>query len=103
MAGEVVARNKRVILKDYVSGFPKESDMYVTTDSTVSLKVPADTANAVLLKNLYLSCDPMMRFLIMNSQQKMNKYLYCTPGSVSLICKYKYCIYIYQVHVGSSS
>ncbi|XP_004287174.1 PREDICTED: 2-alkenal reductase (NADP(+)-dependent)-like [Fragaria vesca subsp. vesca] len=81
MAGEVVARNKRVILKDYVSGFPKVSDMYVTTDSTVSLKVPADTANAVLLKNLYLSCDPMMRFLIMNSQQKMNKYLYCTPGS----------------------
>ncbi|KAJ4723813.1 2-alkenal reductase (NADP(+)-dependent) [Melia azedarach] len=51
--------NKQVILKDYVSGFPKETDMYITT-SSIELKVPKDS-NGVLLKNLYLSCDPYMR------------------------------------------
>ncbi|GAY67820.1 hypothetical protein CUMW_259520 [Citrus unshiu] len=51
--------NKQVILKDYVSGFPKETDMYVTT-SSIELKVPKGS-NGVLLKNLYLSCDPYMR------------------------------------------
>ena len=51
--------NKQVILKDNVSGFPKETDMYVTT-SSIELKVPKGS-NGVLLKNLYLSCDPYMR------------------------------------------
>uniref|UniRef100_A0A2N9H077 Enoyl reductase (ER) domain-containing protein n=1 Tax=Fagus sylvatica TaxID=28930 RepID=A0A2N9H077_FAGSY len=36
--GEEVS-NKQVIFKDYVTGFPKESDMYVTT-STIKLKLP---------------------------------------------------------------
>uniref|UniRef100_A0A2N9EMJ6 2-alkenal reductase [NAD(P)(+)] n=1 Tax=Fagus sylvatica TaxID=28930 RepID=A0A2N9EMJ6_FAGSY len=54
------ASNKQVILKDYVSGFPKESDMYVNTSGTIKLKVP-EGSNAVLVKNLYLSCDPYMR------------------------------------------
>ncbi|KAK9287826.1 hypothetical protein L1049_016268 [Liquidambar formosana] len=58
MAGGEVA-NKQIILKDYVSGFPKESDMYITT-GTVSLKVP-EGSKAILVKNLYLSCDPYMR------------------------------------------
>uniref|UniRef100_A0A2P2ML89 Alcohol dehydrogenase n=2 Tax=Rhizophora mucronata TaxID=61149 RepID=A0A2P2ML89_RHIMU len=56
-------RNKKVILKDYVTGFPKESDMSITTGS-VQLAVPeGDDGNAatVLVKNLYLSCDPYMR------------------------------------------
>jgi hypothetical protein len=56
--GEKVVSNKQVILRDYVSGFPKESDMYVTT-GTVKLKVPQGS-NAVLVKNLYLSCDPYL-------------------------------------------
>ena len=59
--GEEVS-NKQVIFKDYVTGFPKESDMYVTT-STIKLKVP-EGSNGVLLKNLYLSCDPVMRILM---------------------------------------
>lgn len=84
--------NKQVILRDYVSGrYPTESDMYVKT-SNISLKVPhvqggqgeGPCNNIVLVKNLYLSCDPMMRFLIMDtSHYKMTKYEYCTPGSVS--------------------
>ncbi|KAA8532164.1 hypothetical protein F0562_006694 [Nyssa sinensis] len=56
--GEEVS-NKQIILRDYVSGFPKESDMFVKT-STILLKVP-EGSEAVLLKNLYLSCDPYLR------------------------------------------
>ena len=51
--------NKQVILKDFVSGFPKESDMLITT-SSVELKLP-EGSKGVLVKNLYLSCDPYMR------------------------------------------
>jgi hypothetical protein len=58
MAGEEVS-NKQVIFRDYVSGSPKESDMCVTT-SSIKLKVP-EGSKAVLVKNLYLSCDPYMR------------------------------------------
>ncbi|XP_062170089.1 2-alkenal reductase (NADP(+)-dependent)-like [Alnus glutinosa] len=56
--GEEVVSNKQVILRDYVTGYPKESDMYVTTGS-IKLKVP-EGSNAVLVKNLYLSCDPYL-------------------------------------------
>ncbi|KAG8371268.1 hypothetical protein BUALT_Bualt13G0069900 [Buddleja alternifolia] len=57
--GEEVS-NKKIILKNYVKGFPKESDMILET-STIKLKVPEDCNDAVLVKNLYLSCDPYMR------------------------------------------
>lgn len=53
------ATNKQVIFRDYVTGFPKESDL-IFTDSTVDLKIPAGS-KTVLVKNLYLSCDPYMR------------------------------------------
>ncbi|GLU15000.1 hypothetical protein SLE2022_315300 [Rubroshorea leprosula] len=52
-------RNKQVILRDYVNGSPKESDMYTAT-GTIQLKVPEGCRGAVLVKNLYLSCDPYM-------------------------------------------
>ncbi|MFS8031532.1 putative oxidoreductase [Helianthus anomalus] len=51
-------KNKQITLKDYVNGFPKESDMPITY-STINLKLP-EGSNAVLVKNLYLSCDPYM-------------------------------------------
>ncbi|XP_010525046.1 PREDICTED: NADP-dependent alkenal double bond reductase P1-like [Tarenaya hassleriana] len=53
------ATSKQVILRDYVSGFPKESDLEITA-TAVELKVPANSSS-VLVKNLYLSCDPYMR------------------------------------------
>lgn len=57
-------RNKQVILRDYVKGFPKESDlMTVTASDTVELKVKPGSA-AVLVKNLYLSCDPYIGILM---------------------------------------
>ncbi|KAL7106423.1 hypothetical protein ACP275_07G112700 [Erythranthe tilingii] len=59
--GEELMRsnNKQVILKSYVNGSPKESDMELKT-STIELKIPKGCNDAVLVKNLYLSCDPYM-------------------------------------------
>ncbi|KAG7555550.1 Alcohol dehydrogenase C-terminal [Arabidopsis suecica] len=55
----MTATNKQVILKDYVNGFPKESNFDFKTN-IVEFKVPGGS-NSVLVKNLYLSCDPYMR------------------------------------------
>ncbi|XP_042960176.1 2-alkenal reductase (NADP(+)-dependent)-like isoform X2 [Carya illinoinensis] len=66
----VVVRNKQVILREYVpaSGFPKESDMCVTTIGTIKLMLPDQVgSDGVLVKNLYLSCDPSQR-------SRMTKY-----------------------------
>ncbi|XP_061949812.1 2-alkenal reductase (NADP(+)-dependent)-like [Populus nigra] len=53
--------NKQVALKNYVTGLPKESDVQIITTNTIELRVPEGTKDAVLVKNLYLSCDPYMR------------------------------------------
>ncbi|PAN16452.1 hypothetical protein PAHAL_3G061800 [Panicum hallii] len=56
--GEEVT-NRQVILKRYVTGCPTVDDMEVVAGA-VRLAVPPGSA-AVLVKNLYLSCDPFMR------------------------------------------
>ncbi|OWM84785.1 hypothetical protein CDL15_Pgr027572 [Punica granatum] len=91
MADEVVS-NKQVILRDYVEGFPEESDMDVTT-GTVRLSVQAGS-NAVLVKNLYLSCDPY----IWNRMKKLaGSYTESLkPGSP--ISGYGACKVIYSGH-----
>lgn len=76
--GEEV-QNKQVILRDYVSGFPRESDLYIST-STIKLQVPQGS-NGVLVKNLYLSCDPVMQFLMRKAEFRMSGYNYYVPGS----------------------
>ncbi|KQJ91825.1 2-alkenal reductase (NADP(+)-dependent) [Brachypodium distachyon] len=58
--------NRSVALKRYVTGFPSEDDMELVT-AAVTLAVPPGSA-AVLVKNLYLSCDPYMR-------RRMTKHL----------------------------
>ncbi|RDX88616.1 2-alkenal reductase (NADP(+)-dependent), partial [Mucuna pruriens] len=70
--------NKQVILRDYVSGFPKESDMNIV-EGTITLKLP-EGSNDVLIKNLYLSCDPYMRILMnkMDGPEGFRNYI---PGS----------------------
>lgn len=73
-------RNKQVLLKDYVSGFPKESDMKIV-ESKITLKLPEGSSD-VLLKNLYLSCDPYMRTLMNNPENSLNPRSF-TPNSVS--------------------
>lgn len=79
MAEEEVM-NKQVILNNYVEGFPKESDMSLVTDATIRLKCAA--ADSVLLKNLYLSCDPVMRILMRNPGHDTSSYFTpYAPGS----------------------
>ncbi|KAL5711604.1 2-alkenal reductase (NADP(+)) [Ranunculus cassubicifolius] len=59
MAAEVVS-NKQIILPKFINGgLPKESDLVVET-SSIALKLP-EGSKAVLVKNLYFSCDPYMR------------------------------------------
>lgn len=80
MAEEEVM-NKQVILNNYVEGFPKESDMSLVTDATIRLKCAA--ADSVLLKNLYLSCDPVMRILMRSPGHDTSSYFTpYAPGSV---------------------
>lgn len=79
---EAQVPKKQVLFKDYVSGFPQETDMDITT-TTIKLKLPESSPNAVLVKNLYLSCDPYMRI----QMTKLNVGSY-TPGSVGLIISF---------------
>ena len=72
--------NKQLILRDYVTGSPKESDMYVKT-STIKLEIP-NGSKAVLLKNLYLSCNPVMRIRMNRAEDSI--FTSYTPSSVSL-------------------
>uniref|UniRef100_A0A8R7TZE8 Oxidoreductase N-terminal domain-containing protein n=1 Tax=Triticum urartu TaxID=4572 RepID=A0A8R7TZE8_TRIUA len=56
------ARNRKVVLRDYISRAPREDDMALVDGGAVPLRVPEGAAGpAVLVKNLYLSCDPYMR------------------------------------------
>lgn len=73
-------RNRQVLLRDYVSGFPKEFDMKIV-ETTITLKLP-EASNDVLLKNLYLSCDPYMRNLMNKPGASPNPLSYI-PHSVS--------------------
>ncbi|XP_057781335.1 2-alkenal reductase (NADP(+)-dependent)-like [Salvia miltiorrhiza] len=52
-------RNQQIILNNYVKGSVKESDMSLR-NSTIISKIPDGCDGAVLVKNLYLSCDPYM-------------------------------------------
>ncbi|KAK9288089.1 hypothetical protein L1049_016536 [Liquidambar formosana] len=76
--GEVVS-NKQVIFRDYITGFPKEKDLILST-GTIHLKVP-EVSNAVVVKNLYLSCDPYMRFCMQGEANISDSPSYI-PGSV---------------------
>ncbi|XP_022988837.1 2-alkenal reductase (NADP(+)-dependent)-like isoform X2 [Cucurbita maxima] len=69
-------KNKQVIFRDFVSGFPQESD-FIISSSSIRLKLP-EASNGVLLKTLYLSCDPFMRML-MESRHAAISY---SPGSL---------------------
>lgn len=80
--GEEEVSNKQIIFKDYINGFPKESDMLLKT-SIIKLKVPEHCSDAVLVKNLYLSCDPYMRSRM--TKLRHNYVPIFTPGAVRLL------------------
>ncbi|TVU51430.1 hypothetical protein EJB05_02861 [Eragrostis curvula] len=77
MAEEVP--NHGVILKRYVTRFPSEDDMEVVA-CTARLAVPAGSA-AVVVKNLYVSCDPYMR-TCMTKHEEPNYLPDFVPGEV---------------------
>ncbi|XP_047977226.1 2-alkenal reductase (NADP(+)-dependent)-like [Salvia hispanica] len=60
MGEEEEVSNTQIIFNGYIDGFPTESAMTVKA-STIKLKVPNSCSDAVLVKTLYLSCDPYMR------------------------------------------
>ncbi|KAJ6812036.1 2-alkenal reductase (NADP(+)-dependent)-like [Iris pallida] len=72
--------NKQILFKGYVAGYPTEEDMVQATSAIGSLKVPEGSA-AVLVKNLYLSCDPYMRGRMSEPVTKSYTQPF-TPGSV---------------------
>lgn len=87
MASAETRRNKQVIFRDYVDGTPKESDMIVR-DSTLNMSLKAaddrgseEGSGAMLVKNLYLSCDPYMG-IIMRKLENNKTFTSLTPGSV---------------------
>ncbi|XP_028946019.1 2-alkenal reductase (NADP(+)-dependent)-like isoform X3 [Malus domestica] len=78
-SGVEEVRNKQVVLKNYVSEKAEESDMHVTV-STLKLKVPQDS-KAVVVKNLYLSCDAYLRIRMDRTQPPNSVFTSLTPGS----------------------
>ncbi|GLT45559.1 hypothetical protein SLA2020_193830 [Shorea laevis] len=81
---EAVVSNKQVIFRDFISGFPKESDMFIAT-GTVKLKLP-ECSRGVLLMKLYLSCDPYMRALMTPKNEGSGEvFAPYTPGSLSAL------------------
>ncbi|KAG6471920.1 2-alkenal reductase (NADP(+)-dependent)-like [Zingiber officinale] len=78
MASEELS-NKRILLKSYVTGFPSEDDM-ILTSATVPAKLPPGST-ALLLKNLFLSCDPYMRSRMSKPVATSYRASY-EPGSV---------------------
>jgi NADPH-dependent curcumin reductase CurA len=88
-AAEVpTARNRKVVLREYITRAPREDDMLLVDGGAVPLRVPEGTAGspAVLVKNLYLSCDPYMRGRMRDNH---NSYIPpFKPGSVRLFPQY---------------
>ncbi|XP_042511795.1 2-alkenal reductase (NADP(+)-dependent)-like [Macadamia integrifolia] len=70
--GEEVS-NKQVLLRDYVYGPLKETDMVLST-GTVHLKAPQGS-KAILVKNIYLACEPYSRKMMMKGDNAIE------PGS----------------------
>lgn len=78
---EKEVRNKQLVLRDYVTGFPKESELYVTSNGTIKLKLEGDSKR-VLVKNLFLAADPHLRPL-MKKADNLSVLQSFTPGLVS--------------------
>lgn len=55
-----IVENKQIIFEGYIEGAPKETDMEFRVGNKIKLEAPKGSG-AILVKNLYLSCDPYMR------------------------------------------
>ncbi|KAL0928284.1 hypothetical protein M5K25_000156 [Dendrobium thyrsiflorum] len=59
MEGAKTVRNKQVLFRSFLTGAPTEENMQLRT-AEAELRVPAGSGG-VMVKNLFLSCDPYMR------------------------------------------
>ncbi|CAH9080580.1 unnamed protein product [Cuscuta epithymum] len=77
----VAGDNKQVIFKGYIEGIPKLTDMELVVGNRPVNLPDSDGGGAVMLvKNLYLSCDPYMRGRMRDSRDSyIPPFL---PGSV---------------------
>ncbi|KAL3642135.1 hypothetical protein CASFOL_012950 [Castilleja foliolosa] len=69
-----LSNNKQLLLKNYAKGLPNESDFVVKT-STIKLEIPEGCNDAVLVKNIHLSCDPYFSLFMKGGQSSF------APGS----------------------
>lgn len=95
--------NKQVLASANITGNPKQTDMHLKS-STISLQLPPEASEAVLVKNLYLSCDPYMRGTKRKDRTRL--FYSFSPDSVSIHTQfynffftYKYIIMLYLVLV----
>lgn len=74
--------NKQVVLKNYVEGYPKESD-FELRKSMISSDIPQGS-RGLFVKNLYLGCDPYMRHRMSHHiSEDVPLLASFNPGSVS--------------------
>ncbi|KAK1662921.1 hypothetical protein QYE76_051080 [Lolium multiflorum] len=72
-------KSRRVILKEYVEGYPTEEHMELLPAADVD--EAAAEEGSVLVKNLYLSCDPYMRPKMSRPQGQSSYTSAFVPGS----------------------
>ncbi|XP_059665568.1 2-alkenal reductase (NADP(+)-dependent) [Cornus florida] len=71
--------NKQIIFKGFIETTPTETDMELKLGNKIKLKAPKGSGS-LLVKNLYLSCDPYMRGRM---RENYDSYIPpFTPGSV---------------------
>ncbi|XP_074310637.1 2-alkenal reductase (NADP(+)-dependent) [Silene latifolia] len=63
--------NKQIILKEYIDRAPLATDLELIVENKINLNV-AKGSSSILVKNLYLSCDPYMRARM---RENYNSYL----------------------------
>ncbi|KAK4420441.1 2-alkenal reductase (NADP(+)-dependent) [Sesamum alatum] len=74
--------NKQIVLKNHIQGCPKESDFELKTTSVSTEISDGCSDNAVLLKNLYLACDPYLCHLMRADRHSLLTSSSLVPGSV---------------------
>ncbi|KQJ88705.1 2-alkenal reductase (NADP(+)-dependent) [Brachypodium distachyon] len=83
MAEKKGLKSRRVILTEYVEGYPREEHMELLPAAAVLDRPAAESSPSVLVKNLYLSCDPYMRPKMSRPIPGQSSYTSAfVPGSV---------------------
>ncbi|GAB4858917.1 hypothetical protein Ancab_010390 [Ancistrocladus abbreviatus] len=70
--------NKQIVLKDYVTGFPKATDMELKV-TEMHLMLPRGF-DGNIVKNLFLSCDPYLRGHMSKPSDRPTFVAFYKPG-----------------------